>query len=197
MLQIRILSFTSKKQLPEMIFLQITIPPGAYEIESLNFKIKRIFFDKSHYNENDYPCTIKPNFSTLGSIMEISPQRPLISFVLNDSTRNLLGFHETIIFKEYHLSPNPVDILSFDNTFLECDTAKGMIFKRRRSGIIHSFTMDVDHGYKCIEKFRGGITWFMTESRDVIASISFKVKYESNDVVSFNGQSMPFRLSIK
>ena len=28
---------------------------------------------------------IKPNFSTLGSIIEIQPQRPIISFVFNDS----------------------------------------------------------------------------------------------------------------
>ena len=32
-------------------FVQITIPPGAYEIESLNDEIKRIIIDEEHYTE--------------------------------------------------------------------------------------------------------------------------------------------------
>ena len=67
--------------------------------------------------------------------------------------RNLLGFHETILYKENNLSTNPVDILSFGNIFLECDIAKGMIYKQKRSGIIHNWTTTVDPGYKYVEKF--------------------------------------------
>ena len=52
--------------------IEITIPPGAYEIESLNKEIKRIVIDQEHYTETNYPFNIKPNFSTLGSIIEIS-----------------------------------------------------------------------------------------------------------------------------
>ena len=57
--------------------------------------------------------------------------------------------------------------------------------------------MDVDPGYKYIEKFRGGVLWYMMESKDVISSICFKLKSENNQLVSFNGQSITFRLSIK
>ena len=55
-------------------FIQITIPPGAYEIESLNNEIKRLMIDEEHFTESNYPFTIEPRFSTLGSIIEISPQ---------------------------------------------------------------------------------------------------------------------------
>ena len=177
--------------------IQITIPPGAYEIESLNNEIKRIIIDKEHYTEVNYPFSIKPNFSTLGSIIEISTQGPVITFVPDDSIRDLLGFNKTTIFEEYNLSPNPVDILSFDNIFLECNIAQGMIFRGKRSGIIHIFTMDADPGYKYIEKFRGGVQWYMMESKDIISSICFKLKNENGNLVSFNGQSITFRLSIK
>ena len=61
-------------------FVQITIPPGAYEIESLNNEIERSIIDKERYTEANYPFSIKPNFSTLGSIIEISPQGPIITF---------------------------------------------------------------------------------------------------------------------
>ena len=72
-----------------------------------------------------------------------------------------------------------------------------MVFKGERSGIKHNFTMDVNPGYKYIEKFRGNIQWYMMESKDTISSICFKLKNESNQLVSLNGQSVTFRLSIK
>ena len=71
-----------------------------------------------------------------------------------------------------------------------------MIFKGKRSGINHSFTMDVDPSYNYIEKFPGGVQWYMMESKDIISSICFKLKDENGNLVSFNGQSITFRLSI-
>ena len=162
-------------------FIQITIPPGAYEIESLNKEIKRIITDKGYYTEANYPFTIKPIFSTLGSVIEISSQGPIISFLFDDSIRDLLGFNARTLYEEYTPSINPVDILSFDNIFLECNIARGMIFRGKRSGIIHNFTMDVDPGYKYIEKFCGGVLWYMMESKDVISSICFKLKMKTTN----------------
>ena len=197
MLLIQIIKFYFKKQLIDEEFIQITIPPGAYEIESLNKEIKRIIIDEEHYNETNYPFKIKPNFSTLGSIVEILPEGPIIGFVFDDNIGNLLGFNETILWQEYNLSPNPVDILSFDKIFVRTDIAQGMIYKGKRSGIIHNFTMDVDPGYKYIEKFHGEIQWYMMDTKDVISSSNFKLKNKNGNLESFNGQSVTFRLSIK
>ena len=72
-----------------------------------------------------------------------------------------------------------------------------MILKGSRSGIFHNWTMTVDAGYKYVENFAVGVTWCMTETKDVISSISFKLKNENIELVSFNGQSVSFRLSIK
>ena len=189
--------FYFTKSITDDGYIMITIPQGSYEIESLNDEIKRIIIDKNYYTLENYPFTIKPNFSTLGSIIEISPQGAVITFVHDDSIGNLPGFSKTTKFEEYNLSQNPVDILSFDNIFIETDIAKGLIFKGKRSGIIHNFTMDVDPGYKYIERFRRGIQWYMMENKDIISSISFKLSNENNQIVSFNGQSITFRLSIK
>ena len=57
--------------------------------------------------------------------------------------------------------------------------------------------MDVDLGYKYIENFRGGVQLYMMQSKDFVSSISFKLKVENNELISFNGQSITFRLSIK
>ena len=48
--------------------------------------------------------------------------------------------------------------------------------------------MTVDPAYENVEKKAGGNTWYTTESKRVISSLSFK---------SLNGQSISFRLSIK
>ena len=101
------------------------------------------------------------------------------------------------MYEEINLPPNQVTIPSFDNFFLECDIAQGMIFKGKRSGIVHNFVLDVNPGYRSIEKFRGGVQWYMMESKDNILSTCFKLKNENGILVSFNGQSVTFRLSSK
>ena len=57
--------------------------------------------------------------------------------------------------------------------------------------------MTVDPGYKYVEKFAGGIRWYMMETKVFISSINLKLKNEYGDLVSFNGQSVTFKLSIK
>ena len=62
--------------------------------------------DEEHYSESDYSFYIKPNFSTLGSIIEIRAQGQLIGFVFNDIIGNLFGIYENILYEEYFLSKN-------------------------------------------------------------------------------------------
>ena len=176
----------------------IIIPLGAYELESLDDEIKRICIIEGHFTESNYPFQIRPNFSNLGSIIEIDVGiGRTIDFNPDNSIPDLLGFTPKFLNKGYNLSDHPVDILSFDKIFLECNIAQGMIFKGKRSGIIHNFTMDVDPGYKYLEKFRGGVLYYMMEGKDIVSSICFKLKNENGNLVSFNVQSVTFRLSIK
>ena len=57
--------------------------------------------------------------------------------------------------------------------------------------------MTVDPGYKYLEKLSGGISWYMMQSKDIISSISFKLKNENNELVSFNGQLTSFSYQSK
>ena len=166
-------NFFPRKFTNQYEFVQINIPPDAYEIESLHDEIKRIFIDQEHYTELNYPFHIKPNFSTLGSIIEISPQGPIISFVFNDSIGNVLGFDETILSNEFNISANLVDVSSFDTTLIHTGIAHGMVFKTKRTDIIHKFSMYVNLGYKYIEKLRDGIQRYMMNSKDFNSSNIF------------------------
>ena len=125
----------------------------------MNIENKRTIFEEKHFTEANYPFTIKQNFSTLDSIIEIFRQEPLTSFLPDDSIRNPLWIDASTIYGEYNLLPNTVEILSIDNVFLETIISRGLNFKGKQSVLIANFTMDVDPGYKNIEKFKGGIQW--------------------------------------
>ena len=66
-------------------------------MENLNGEIESIFIDEERFTEANCPFTIKPNFSTFGSILETSKQKPLSSYLPDDSIRNLLGFNASTI----------------------------------------------------------------------------------------------------
>ena len=57
--------------------------------------------------------------------------------------------------------------------------------------------MDINPGYKYVEKVTGNIQWYMMQSKVIFSSIFLKLKNENNEKVSFNGQSVTFRLSVK
>ena len=46
-----------------------------------------------------------------------------------------------------------------------------MIFKGKRSGINHNFTMYVDPCNKYIEELRGRVQWYMMESKYIISTM--------------------------
>ena len=109
------------------------------------------FWLEKVFTEEDDPFTIKPKFSKMRSLLEFSRQEPVISFLQDRSIRDVSGFDLVVLYGKYNLSPNPLDVLSFHNVFLETDITQGMIFRGEQHGVVHSFFMDVDPGLK-IEK---------------------------------------------
>ena len=146
--------------------------------------MKKVFYTKlSFFDET--------NFTTLGSIKEIKLLfvGSQISFVHDNSLRDLLRFDPVVIYEKSNLSPKPVDMSSYDNLLLECDVAYGMIFECKPAGIIHNFTMTIAPGFKYVEGFSGIIRWFMMETIGFFSNISIKLKNGNVDLVSFRGES--------
>ena len=78
-----------------------------------------------------------------------------INFTVDDSLRDFLGFELVVLHEKFNSSPNPIDMLSFDNIFIETNIAIGMIFNGKWTGIMYNFTMEVNPVLKWIETFRG------------------------------------------
>ena len=71
---------------------------------------------------------VKPNFDNLRSNIEIADGWE-IDFTQNNTIREVLGFKSKRISNEINHSDYPVDIISFDNIFIETDIALGMIIQ--------------------------------------------------------------------
>ena len=152
----------------------ITLPPGTYELESLNDEIKRITLKNqtAYFTTENYSYIFKPKFWTFGSIIETQPNfvGSQISFVHDVSIQNLLVFKPAVFYKKYCLSLTPVDLLSFDNLFHATDIFQGMFFKSKWIEKILNWTMNVDPGYKYVKKFSGvfnGLWWKLKISLQV------------------------------
>ena len=57
--------------------------------------------------------------------------------------------------------------------------------------------MNVGPVYKDIEQFLGNFQWYNMQSKYIVSTMCFKFKNENNELVTFNGQSITVRLSIK
>ena len=178
---------------PEKMIVEIVIPKGAYEMEAVYSEIKRLMILNGDSEGETFPVKIKPNFTTQASTIEIVDGWK-VDFTFAGTITTILGFESRKFCKNYNLS---VDIISFDKIFVECDIAQGMIINGKRTRVIHNFTKDVNSSYKYIEKFGGGIMWFMMENKDFISTVSFILRNENGNLVCFNDQSDTFRLSIK
>ena len=79
-----------------------TIPPSAFDLESLIKESKRSNTNEGYVTEKDYPFSIKPIFSFLGSIKEIKRSRGWqINSVQDDTLAQPLGFKLDLIHEEY------------------------------------------------------------------------------------------------
>ena len=72
----------------------------------------------------------------------------------------------------------------------------GKVLKGKVPGTVNTFTMGVDRGYKYVEKFQRCVNWFMMCSKDSLSENNFILRNETGELVSFSGQSMPFRILI-
>ena len=103
--------FDFTKSINDDDYSVISIPPGAYELESLNDEIKRILIKDDYFTEENYPFIVKPNFSTLCSFLEIKPNFFGTHITPDDSIRDLLGLDSVVLYEKHNLSQSPVDVL--------------------------------------------------------------------------------------
>ena len=119
------INFILQNQLRRMILMLLPcwrVPTN----DSLNDENIKIINKEGYFTEENYPFVIKPNFSTLGSIIEIKPNfiGSQVGFIHDKSIGVLSGFDSVVIYEKRNFSPEPVDIITFDDIFLETERLK-------------------------------------------------------------------------
>ena len=77
---------------------------------------------KKKSTEANYPCLI---FLTLSVILEIEAEWQK-TFVQDNFVRDRSGFDPIVMYEEFNLPPKRVDVLSFNNFFVETVIAERM-----------------------------------------------------------------------
>ena len=122
------------------------------------------------FSQDEYQFTIKPIFSTLGSIIELSGRKPLNDCVQDIGIGGLIGFDTVILYEKviYHINQFTFSHLTAFSSKLTWPRKKVKVQKNER------FARDVDPGNSYIKKIRGGVQWYLVESKDFISNPSFK-----------------------
>ena len=116
-----------------------------------------------------------------------------ISFVHDDSLRDLSGFNPVVFYGKYILYQTLLTVLLLLPLSWKLISFKQCFLR----GLFHSFTMDVGLGFSHKEKIRGWAHRCMMESEDFISKINFNFKNEKRKLIYFNSQSIGFSLSTK
>jgi len=125
----------------------ITLIPGSYEIDTINFDINRLMT-----NNGDSRITISANTITLGSIVHIKPASTKVDFTVSNSLASLLGFGSVVLSTGYNVSPNPVNIITINQILVNCDIIGSSYLNSILFPSIYSFTINEITGERFTEQ---------------------------------------------
>ena len=126
------------------IFIEIELPPGAYELFDINITIKQI---PSESKINALNFGIEADTISMKSGLTTS-----ISIHFNSELNKLSGFTNTDYPAGTHKSEKPVMITTTDKVHLKCDCVDGSIVNGVREQILFSFNISAPPGYKTIKE---------------------------------------------
>ena len=79
-------------------------------MKAIDLEIQRLMVLNGDSDGETFPFTIKPNFTTQGSIIEIEVGWQIDSTYAG-TIRNILGFNARKVSEKYNLSDHPVDLI--------------------------------------------------------------------------------------
>jgi hypothetical protein len=170
----------------------ITLPVGAYEIDSLNDYIQKQLMKNTHAELFD----IRANHTTLRCIININMLNTKIKFNHDKSLKYLLGFERDILEDVgEHESENIVNIMPVNTILVNCDVIEGSYLNGSCKPIIYSFFPDVPPGYKINEKPNAVI--YLPITLPTIESIRIWLTDQNNKPLNLRGETTTIRLHLK
>ena len=116
-------------------FMEIELPPGAYELVDINNTIKQIISDSDFWLYDGYKFNIEADTISMKSIFKS------YGILLTSELNKLLGFTNEYYSPGTHKSEKPVMITTTDKVHLKCDCVDGSIVNGIREQVLYSFNL--------------------------------------------------------
>ena len=160
----------------------ITILPGAYEVNQIDAEIKRLINDKDALS-----IITRPEINRLG--INILKERFQVDRHHEHSITNFLGFtsNSEPLSKGYHLAENPAVISTVHTLDLECNIIQGGIVRGEEKQIIYdipSFTVPI--GAKIIEQPQN-INYFPLNTT-LLDEITVRILDQDGNLINIPGE---------
>ena len=164
----------------------ITIPPGAYNIPSLNNEIKQF--------SNTERVTIEPNYNTLRCKITLKPGYK-IDFTHERSLRDLLGFDSREV-TESGDGDRTVNITTVNSLLIRCSLVTGSYINGAASDILYSFTPNRPPG-TLLHISPNHPIYLPMNRTNLIPAITITITDQSGNLIDFRGERGTFFLSLK
>lgn len=173
----------------------ITIPTGAYEIDSLDEIINQIMVKDFRTIKPQPKITIKSNPNTMKTELLSNVE---ITFDVPNSIASLLGFahdHKLPAMKK-HISTTIAKVMDINIIRVECNIATGSFVNGQPSHSIYEFFPTVSPGYK-ISQNQISDLYLPVINTGEISVVTFRIVDQYGNLVDFRGENIAVRVHIR
>ena len=176
-----------------------SLPIGSYELQAINNEIQRQMVEGADYDidTNEFYITITASPSELKSVVEITNEKYLVDFTVENSIGPTLGFRRQIIPHGYNKSQDIVDITKVNSVLVNVDIISGSYVNGNQSPAIYSFNPNkVSPGYKIDERPTPSLIYYPL-NRLSINSLRVWLTDQDNNQVDLRGDKVTVKLHIR
>lgn len=171
---------------------EITIPPGSYELSSLNY-----YFSKYSGVDKDkkYNVEFVPNIN-LNKVELVLRNGKTVDFNVDNSINELLGF-EKKLYNENSTAENRANIQNdIDAINIHCDLINGGYKNGKVENIIYSLpSFTVDLGIRILEIPTYPV--YLTINKNIIQSINLLILDNKARLIDFGNEKIMIQLHLK
>ena len=177
-------------------WLDLEIPVGCYDIDSINTVLQRLLMEKAGIKEKEKHVILAANKNTLKCILEIRDATTIVDFDIDNSLRSVLGFKK----KKYkgakrYESEHIVNILSVNSILVHCDVIGASRVNGVGAPVIYNFFPDVSPGEKIVSLPKHLI--YMPLTMDFIPSMTSWLTDQSSKELDLRGEELTLTFHVR
>ena len=177
-------------------WVDLSIPPGAYNITDINVELKRLIRTKGHDPDS---ISLTPNYNTQRSRITLanSYKVDLRDEKSRNNLRSLLGFNSKLLSGNGdHDGDTPVDITIINSVVIRCSLINSSYINGSLTDIVHSFSPDKSPG--CLLDIQPkNLIYLPMDRRSDISRLTIKVTDQTGREIDLHGERTTLYISLR